>query len=308
MRKIVIPLIAVLIAAAVISACSDDEVLFDIAAHRNDVVEWRAGRLERLIAPSGFLTLSGLFWLAPGSHTFGSDSANDLVFPAGAAPVIGQFTVSDAGISMAVQDGVEVFSDEMPVTSIFMDDDNTDAPITIEHRRLAWTAIKRQNRFAVRLRDFDNPAVAAFGTLPYFDIDPGLRIVGTLQRYVEPRTVEVGTVIEGLGWKPTSPGTVTFDIGGVNYSIEAYESGDRYFYVFGDVTNRNETYGAGRFLYSDLSDEDGQVVLDFNLSYSPPCAFNDFATCPVASPRNRLPIRIEAGEKYDPDLYQGDHH
>ena len=63
------------------------------------------------------------------------------------------------------------------------------------------------------------------------------------------------------------------------------------------------TYGVGRFMYSDMPGEDGRTVLDFNKSYSPPCAFNDFATCPIASPRNTLLVRVEAGELYDPLLH-----
>ena len=62
--------------------------------------------------------------------------------------------------------------------------------------------------------------------------------------------------------------------------------------------------GAGRFVYMDDPGVDGgEAILDFNKSYSPPCAFNDFSTCPVASPRNRLAVRIDAGEKFDPSLH-----
>ena len=43
--------------------------------------------------------------------------------------------------------------------------------------------------------------------------------------------------------------------------------------------------------------EDGQVVLDFNKAYNPPCAFTPYATCPLPPPENRLAVRIEAGEK-----------
>jgi len=38
------------------------------------------------------------------------------------------------------------------------------------------------------------------------------------------------------------------------------------------------------------------VVLDFNRAHSPPCAFTDFATCPLPPPQNRLAVPIEAGE------------
>jgi uncharacterized protein (DUF1684 family) len=42
------------------------------------------------------------------------------------------------------------------------------------------------------------------------------------------------------------------------------------------------------------------VVLDFNMSYNPPCAFNPYTTCPVPLKENRLPVKILAGEKAYP--------
>ncbi len=301
-----IPLLSVALLS--LASCGQGGDSFDVEAHNDEIMQWRAGRLERLVAPTGYLNLAGLFWLEAGTATFGSAADNDLVFPHNAAALIGEFTVSDDGIFMTVADGVDVHHGDVAVTSILISDDTTDAPITITHGSLAWTAVKRDNRFAVRLRDFEHPAIDAFEELPYYAINPDLRITATLRRYTEPRTVSVGTVIEGLGWNPRSPGLVEFDIDGVRYQLEAYESGDDLFFVFGDATNRGETYGAGRFLYSKLPAEGGLMVLDFNKSYSPPCAFNDFATCPVASPRNRLPVRIEAGEKFDSSLhYAADH-
>jgi uncharacterized protein len=39
------------------------------------------------------------------------------------------------------------------------------------------------------------------------------------------------------------------------------------------------------------------VVWDFNLATNPFCAYTPYATCPLPPPDNRLPFRIEAGEK-----------
>ena len=69
------------------------------------------------------------------------------------------------------------------------------------------------------------------------------------------------------------------------------------FYIFKDATAAKTTYGVGRFVYSALPDKDGWLILDFNRAYSPPCAFTDFATCPLPPPQNRLSVSIEAGEK-----------
>ena len=259
--------------------------------------------MQRLKHPEGYLNQIGLYWLQPGTYRFGAAATNDIVFGGRAAAEIGVFTVTDQGVSMSVAEGVAVLSDGAAVHDIEIPADTTNEPIMVTHGSLAWTVVERVGRYAVRLRDFEHPFVETFGPLPYFDIAPELRVAAKLKRYAEPKIANVGTVIEGLGYHPESPGLVEFEIDGETYTLEAYASGEQLFYVFGDQTNRDATYGAGRFLYSAMPGDDGITMLDFNKSYSPPCAFNDFSTCPVASPRNRLPIRIEAGEKFEPSLH-----
>ena len=171
------------------------------------------------------------------------------------------------------------------------------------HGSIAWSVIERGGKYAIRVRDYEHPWVETFGPLPYYDIDPAWRIEATLHPYAEPREVAVNTVIEGFQQFPVAPGTVTFEIAGEEYELEPTLTGDQLFFVFGDKTNRDATYGAGRYLYTDIPGEDGKFIIDFNKAYSPPCAFNAFSTCPVASPRNRLPLRVEVGEKYDPALF-----
>ncbi len=93
-------------------------------------------------------------------------------------------------------------------------------------------------------------------------------------------------------------GKLSFTVKGQVYTLDALdEGGPDLFVIFGDKTNVNETYPSGRFLYVKRPDADGKTVIDFNKAYNPPCAFTDFATCPLPPPQNRLPIAIEAGEK-----------
>jgi uncharacterized protein (DUF1684 family) len=292
----------------VVVSCSESGATFDTSVHKQDIMEWRAWRIEQLKKPSGYLNQIALYWLEPGSYSFGSSADNDIVFGGDAASEIGVFTVTVDGVSMKVLEGVEVRSEGEPVEETVINADTTGGGTMISHGSLAWTVVERVGRYAVRLRDFEHPFVESFGPLPYFDIDPSLRVEARLRPYAEPKIVNVGTVIEGLGYHPESPGVVEFEIDGQTYELEAYTSGDLLFYVFGDQTNRDITYGAGRFLYSETPGEDGLTILDFNKSYSPPCAFNDFSTCPVASPRNRLQIPVEAGEKFDKSLHYSAEH
>jgi hypothetical protein len=284
-------------------ACGRAEPGIDLVAYEQEVLEWRAGRLQRLLAPTGYLTQIGLYWLEPGDYVIGSDPDSDIVVPATAAARIGQLTVGDDGVRLVVEDGVEVLNEGQAVTDILMPADTSGTAVMVSHRSLAWMIIERGGKLAIRIRDFEHPFVEAFGPLPYYGIDPSFRVGAKLERYVEPRTITVDTVIEGFQQFPVAPGVVSFELDGQEYELEPTTVGDQLFFVFGDETSRDETYGAGRFVYADAPGDDGELILDFNKSYSAPCAFNDFSTCPIASPRNRLPIRIEAGEKFESSLH-----
>ncbi len=287
----------------VVTACGSREASIDPLVHEADILEWRTARVERLKNPYGYLNLVGLYWLVDGTHRIGAAPDNDIVFPASAAPYVGELSVSPDGAILKSHPEADVRYQDVPVRSIFMSDDTTDAPVSVTHRSLGWTIIKRDDRYALRLRDFEHPAVAALQPIEYFPIDPAYRVEATLQPYGEPRVVNVNTTIEGLGYRPESPGTLAFELGGASHELEAYASGDELFIVFADATTGRQTYPAGRFLYADWPGDDGTTVLDFNRAYNPPCAFNAFATCPVASPRNRLKVPIEAGETYDPAVH-----
>lgn len=302
MKKL-IQIVTGLAVALSIQACDSADADIDPVAHEAEVLEWRKGRLERLVAPNGYLTQVGLYWIEDGSYTVGSAADSDIRLPETAATTVGSLVVSGSEVRMHVEEGVEVLSADAAVTEILLPPDTSGEVVMLLHGSIAWSVIERGGKLAVRVRDYEHPWVASFGPLPYYDIDPSLRVSGLLHRYEEPREVAVNTVIEGFQQFPVAPGVVTFEIDGQKYDLEPTIAGGRLFFVFGDETNRDDTYGAGRFVYADMPGDDGKLVLDFNKSYSPPCAFNDFSTCPVASPRNRLPLRIEAGEKFEDYLH-----
>jgi uncharacterized protein len=117
--------------------------------------------------------------------------------------------------------------------------------------------------------------------------------------HAQPRTLELADVT-GSVQKMTAPGYVVFQHQGRQLKLEPVledPSAKELFFIFRDGTSGHETYGAGRYLYAPLP-RDGTVVLDFNKAYSPPCAFTRYATCPLPPRQNRLPVRVEAGEKH----------
>lgn len=146
---------------------------------------------------------------------------------------------------------------------------------------------------------------AKFTGLDYFAYNPEFRVSATVDYNVEPKQYEVEIGDDGL-IKYRLFAQVQFDLptGSGELSlfwIEGYGGG--LFVPFGDTTNRETTYGAGRYLYdtikgADLGAQANHIILDFNYAYNPSCSYNPRWVCPLAPLENRLSFQIPAGEKH----------
>jgi hypothetical protein len=146
---------------------------------------------------------------------------------------------------------------------------------------------------------------ATFAGLPYYPIDASYRVPASL----ELDAAGGGAVI----LLPTSKdqmrrmrrvGTLRFRLRGEPLALTAFADAeartvDSLFVPFGDLTNRTETYGGGRYLDLDRTST-GLYDLDFNRAYHPYCVFNIDYECPVPPPENRLPVEIPAGARLPP--------
>lgn len=246
-----------------------------------DIAAWRRAREAALKADGGWLTVAGLFWLHEGASTFGKDASNEIALPDG--PAHGGALELHGGKVMVTAGG----------TSREVAHDSADA---VKVGRLSLFVIQRGNKYGIRLKDPDSEYRRNFHGIEYFPARPEYRVNA---RFVaEPHTVSILNIL-GQTENYESPGYAAFQLEGREFRLRPYLEGPeekQLFYVFRDQTSGKETYGGGRFFYSDMP-RDGQVVLDFNKAYNPPCSFTPYATCPLPSPENRLPIRIEAGEK-----------
>jgi uncharacterized protein (DUF1684 family) len=89
----------------------------------------------------------------------------------------------------------------------------------------------------------------------------------------------------------------TLDIESSSVDLTLYDTGHHgLFLPFKDATSGVSTYGGGRYLDLDPS-QDGTVTIDFNLAYNPLCVYSDGYSCPIPPRENWLDIAIEAGEK-----------
>ena len=111
------------------------------------------------------------------------------------------------------------------------------------------------------------------------------------------RTVQIVNVINQVEQVP-NPGLVEFQRDGKTFQLEAIDEGEpTLFLVFADRTSGHGSYPAGRYMDIARPDAKGNVTLDFNRAYNPPCAFTAYATCPMPPAANRLDLVIAAGER-----------
>ncbi|MFH1851667.1 MAG: DUF1684 domain-containing protein [Candidatus Neomarinimicrobiota bacterium] len=282
-----------------LTACASTPPLPDMS-YENEIKAWHQARIERLRQPDSWLTLAGLFWLAEGENSFGAAADNDIVFPAGKAPdYLGTFDLAGDSIQFKTADDVAVTSRGLKITgTIHLVSDADGEPTILEWGSLNWHIIKRGERYGVRLKDNRHPQLKAFKGIEMFPISADWRIAARLEPYDPPRQIAIPNVLGQIEDSPC-PGALVFEIAGRTCRLDpiAAPGDEQYFVIFADATSGKETYGAGRFLSVVAPGPDGSTWIDFNQAYNPPCAFSDFATCPLPPRQNVLPVAITAGEK-----------
>jgi uncharacterized protein len=242
-----------------------------------------------------WISLAGLYWLKPGQNSAGSDKNNHVALTRGPAQ-IGSFELTGNDVTLHLKPGVDATVDGKPAPAdLKMAPDTTDDPTTVSLGTLRMTAIVRDHQVGIRVKDTDNPKLKDFHGTQWFPTTPGLRVEA---KWVPTpgKKVAIPTVL-GTTDQADVPGEAVFTLAGKEYRLDPIqEEPDSLFFIFSDAT-KGETYPGGRFLYTEMP-KDGKLVLDFNKAFSPPCAWTPFATCPLAPKENRLPVRIEAGEKF----------
>lgn len=263
-----------------------------------DEMAWRDARDAALRRPDGWLTLAGLFWLVPGTHTFGSGTDNELRFPASAPVHIGTFVLDGDTLSVQVEPRVEARVDDRPVRDWTFNLKAAEGSQVMRVGTLSWYPIVRDGRVGIRLKDSQSPLLATFEGQRYYPLSNTQRVWARFVPYPTPRSIEAPSAL-GTS-RVTCPGVLEFTLQGHPLHLLAFaEPEDTEFEViFGDRTNGHGTYPAGRYVDVARPAADGRTVIDFNHAYNPPCSFTGFATCVFPPPENRLPLSIEAGEKF----------
>ncbi|GAA1077383.1 DUF1684 domain-containing protein [Tsukamurella spumae] len=162
--------------------------------------------------------------------------------------------------------------------------------------------VHRGDGYLIRVRDPSAATVQGFRGVPAFEPDPAWVLTGRFEPYAAPRSITVGAVAEGLEHVYLAPGEVVLEHGGVEHRLIAFNGKAGGLQVlFTDETSGVSTYAANRSVSIPLDAGEvlrgGPVTVDLNRAVNLPCAFIDFATCPLPPAGNRLPFAVTAGEK-----------
>jgi uncharacterized protein (DUF1684 family) len=265
--------------------------------YEDSVKNWYQQRLIDLKAPDGWINLTGLFWLEKGKTSVGRDNKNGIIINHPDMPEwAGDITVTENEIIWTTHPGSRVLlNNEAVYTTVIFNPTETSQP-QLAIGSLRFNVIIRGEKKGIRLRDLNAPALRQFKAPPRFPVNQ----IWKIPAYFEPTSTGTITIQNVLGQvnNEASPGQLVFTYQQKTYRLDVLNEGNYWFVLFVDATSGKTTYPTGRFLYVAKNKEANQIYMDFNLAFNPPCAFTNFATCPIPPPQNRLPFAISAGEKY----------
>lgn len=144
----------------------------------------------------------------------------------------------------------------------------------------------------------------SFDGLAYFDPDTPCRVEATVTRFEDPAEVELDTS-DGRSVRYSRVFEFAFELRGDDHTLAGFrqQPEDAIFVPFRDKTTGQQTYHNGRYieLQTEEAIADGDAVdIDFNLAYSPFCAYSETFACPLPPEENWLDVAVPAGEKTPP--------
>ncbi len=265
------------------------------AAWLDELTQYRAARQQRIQSEWGWLSLVARFVLSAGDNPID----------------VGTATFVDGDIEVRLARDVDARDDagQRISTHRWPAGGKDGGPYFFVGAR-RYEVLRQGDRAAIRVRDNTATARTQFPGLRFFAPDARFNVVARLERAGAPATIALA---QGLGGEVhhACPGALVFTLDCREHRllpvVEA-DAPDKYFLLFRDLTNGQQSYGAGRFLYLEPAHQLGAVQLDFNRAFSPPCALTVFAACPVVPRENHLHIAVTAGELAPPSPHTSPAH
>ena len=258
----------------------------DRATFASEWEAWHAAHEKQRASEHGFLAVTGLHFLTGEPQRFED------------APGAWSDTIDGPVVELA--EGEQLSVDTRPLAGR-----HSFGPIAEREgvNAVAGDAVieiaKRGGHIVVRPRHPDTAFRAAYQGTPTYLPNPRWFVAARFVLFEVPREVTVGAAVEGLQHVYEAPGELEFELRGETFRLTAFNGHvpGSLLVLFTDATSGITTYAANRSLSVAAPDSSGATSLDFNRAVNLPCAYTDYATCPLPPAENRLPVGIEAGEK-----------
>jgi len=263
---------------------------------RAAIEQLREQREEELLAPHGLASLIGVHWLTRDTHYVGNGPSNSIQLEVG-PDKLGLITRRNSEVWFTPEIvSTDIQVNEKPLTNrILLHPEGSASPtiITFDQGQGAISLIRDGQRAALRLT---HSAMAGFSGLKYWPLNPQWRVTGAFLPHQSRKTI---TLTDASGYPATlgNPGTVEFNHNGQQVQLEIFSDRNRpFFTIFFSLSGDGQRLNS-RYLDIDPPKADGRMVLDFNRSYNPPCAFSHSIACLFPPSGNYLNFSVEAGEK-----------
>ncbi|TQL70231.1 hypothetical protein FB381_4160 [Nocardioides albertanoniae] len=260
--------------------------VIDTATFAQDWATWHEEHERRRASTHGFLAITSIRWLGEEPETYDD--------------VPGAWSTGAEGIVVSLAPGESLVVDGQVVTGRYVFGDiGRRGDVTAEFGDAVVEVARRSGSDVIRPRHPDSPVRVAYRGTPAYQPDPTWAVPGLLVAYDVPVPTTVGSIVDGMEHVYEAVGEIEFEIDGTSHSLIAFPGSTpgSLFVVFRDETSGRTTYAANRSLSIAAPDADGNVLVDFNRATNLPCAYTDYATCPLPPAGNRLPVAVEAGEK-----------
>jgi len=183
---------------------------------------WRTQHTADLLKPDGWLSLVGLEWLQPGNTSVGSAVDNKIHLSKGPAHLA---VLHLEGDSVTLNPPPGGFPQDFLVSGVpakpqsLRAEGNKDkfAPRMLIGD-LNLYVIRRESRFALRIKDAHSPSITGFQGLKWYPPDNAFRVLAKWIPYAPYKTITLATLI-GTTYDQPVPGVAEFTLAGKTWRL-----------------------------------------------------------------------------------------